>query len=480
MNIKIFPYLSLLALVCITLQAIGQRNTISEKSPNLIFIIADDLGYADVGFNGCKDIPTPNIDRIAQEGVKFTNGYVSYPVCGPSRAGIITGRYQDRFGFGRNPLFTPNDSLSGLPLSEETLADVLSKANYKSAAIGKWHLGAHSSQHPLERGFDDFYGFLSGGHQYFPEKWTLADEFEAKSQNDGYRTKLLRNHERVEEKEYLTDALSREAVNYITKFQDSPFFLYLAYNAPHTPLQATEKYLDRFKHIENKKRRTYAAMVSAVDDGIGRILDQVAKLDLEEETIICFISDNGGPTHRNASNNDPLRGKKGDVFEGGIRVPFAMKWPGVIQAGMVYAPPVISLDIFATIIAQSEKDLKTKNVLDGVDLIPYLRSEKEGMPHDMLFWRKFDQKTYAMRLGNEKFIEEDSARMIFALGLDIGEENNLINEKGNAFTEKWMMFEQWNNEIKDPNFLGLRHNKIYDSEHPDRFKRKVNKELEKK
>ena len=179
-----------------------------DLSPNLIIILADDLGYEDVGFNGCVDIPTPNIDKIATQGATFTNAYVSYAVCGPSRAGLITGRYQDRFGFSRNPLFAPNDPEMGLPLEEETLASALKKANYKSVALGKWHLGAHETLRPLKRGFDDFYGFLSGGHQYLPELLTLKDEYEVKANFDAYKTKLLRNNERVEENEYLTDAFS--------------------------------------------------------------------------------------------------------------------------------------------------------------------------------------------------------------------------------------------------------------------------------
>ena len=203
----------------------GQSVHSQGTSPNVIIVLVDDLGYQDVGFNGCKDIPTPNIDRIASEGVVFSNGYVSFPVCGPSRAGLITGRYQGRFGFGRNPLFTPKDPNMGLPLSEETLADALRKADYSTVAIGKWHLGAHPTLHPLKRGFDDFFGFLTGGHRYFPEEYTLADETEVTSQYEAYKTKLLRDHSRVEESEYLTDALSREAVNYIKKYKDRPFFI---------------------------------------------------------------------------------------------------------------------------------------------------------------------------------------------------------------------------------------------------------------
>lgn len=454
----------------------GNSQKPASTPPNLIIVLTDDLGYGDVGFNGSTEIPTPNIDRIAKEGVKFTNGYVSFAVCGPSRAGLITGRYQDRFGFGRNPLFAPNDPNMGLPLSEETLADALHKADYKSVAIGKWHLGAHPSQRPLERGFDDFFGFLTGGHRYFPEEWTLADEYEVTQQYEAYRTKLLRNEERVEETEYLTDALSREAVNYIRKYRDSPFFVYLAYNAPHAPMQATEKYLKRFENIENKKRRTYAAMVSAVDDGVGMILEELENLGLDDNTLIVFLSDNGGPEQANASDNGPLRGQKGDLFEGGIRVPFAMRWPGNIQAGTVYEQPVISLDIFSTIIARSPEKIQMKNPLDGVDLLPFLTGKKKNAPHDALFWRKFGQKQMAVRSGDDKLIHSPEETMRFNLKADIGEENDLTNPEAPLQKNLRQLQEGWAVEMKDPVFMGLSQDKAYNELHPDRFKRPEKKE----
>jgi arylsulfatase A-like enzyme len=445
-------------------------------SPNIIIILTDDLGYADVGFNGCPDIPTPNIDRIAEQGVVFTSGYVSYCVCGPSRAGLITGRYQDRFGFSRNPLFAPNDPEMGLPLSEETLADALKKANYKSVAIGKWHLGAHESLHPLNRGFDDFFGFLSGGHQYFPELWVLNDPFEAKTQYDGYKTKLLRNFKRVDETEYLTDALSREAVSYIEKYKNEPFFIYLAYNAPHTPLQATEKYLSRFGHIKNDKRKTYAAMVSAVDDGVGIVLSKLQELNLNENTIVVFLSDNGGPENTNGSDNGALRGQKGDLFEGGIRVPFAMSWPAKIPAGTVYHHPVISLDIFATVIEQAQNPVKTKNPLDGVNLVPFLSGEKTGSPHDVLFWRKFDAQDYAVRKGNEKLvIRKNSEKMLFSLEQDIPEQNNLISAQEHQFNQLSEDLKKWESKMEHPKFKGLMQDSEYNAEHPNRFKRPTQK-----
>jgi arylsulfatase A-like enzyme len=446
--------------------------TPSSGSPNLIIILADDLGYQDVGFNGCEDIPTPHIDRIAAEGMTFTQAYVSYAVCGPSRAGLITGRYQDRFGFGRNPLFAPNDPEMGLPKSEETLAEVLQKANYSSVAIGKWHLGAHPTLRPLERGFDDFFGFLSGGHDYFPENWTLEDEYEVKSQFGAYRTKLLRDEVRIEETEYLTDALSREAVNYIEKYQDSSFFMYLAYNAPHTPLQATEKYLSRFEAIEDPRRKTYAAMVSAVDDGVGEILDKLEELNISENTIVVFLSDNGGPERKNASDNGILRGGKSDLFEGGIRVPFAMKWPAAIPPGNVYEEPIISLDIFATVVAQVQKPLSLKHPLDGVNLLPFILGKRSDSPHDFLFWRKFDKLNYAVRnaSGNKMISSKEQGRF-FHLETDISETRALSGADNPDADSLKRAYQNWVAKMLDPIFLGLLEDKEYSKKHPQRFKR---------
>lgn len=443
-----------------------------ENKPNIIVILTDDQGYADVGFNGSKDIPTPGIDRIAANGTVFTSGYVSYAVCGPSRAGLMTGRYQDRFGFSRNPLLAPKDSTMGLPRSEETMAELLKKVGYKTAAVGKWHLGAHPSLIPNERGFDEFYGFLSGGHQYFPEKWVLNDLSEAKSQYDGYRTKLLRNGSRIDEQEYLTDALSREAMDFVRNHAKDPFFLYLAYNAPHAPMQATEKYLNRFAHIQDSKRKTYAAMVSAVDDGVGALLDLLSDLDIEENTLVFFLSDNGGPTKDNASDNSPLRGFKGDFFEGGIRVPFALQWKDQLPAGVRYDEPVISLDIFAT--AASLAQAEPKNQLDGVNLLPFLLGQKEGVPHEALFWRNYDANRLAIRAANSKLITQPDQNFIFDLKTDISEKRNLLMEQAELASQLSYRLDQWKKQLMDPIFLGLLQDKTYSRLNPDRFSLNTN------
>lgn len=442
-----------------------------QHAPNIIIILADDLGYADVGFNGCKDIPTPNIDRIAANGVTCTRGYVSYAVCGPSRAGLITGRYQDRFGFARNPLLAPNDLQMGLPLNQVTMADFLHGHHYVTGAIGKWHLGAHQLLRPNKRGFDEFFGFLSGGHKYLPEEWTLNDLSEAKAQYDGYKTKLLRNNTRVEENEYITDAFSREAVSFVERHRDKPFFLYLAYNAPHAPLEATEKYLKRFESIKNPKRRTYAAMVSAMDDGVGLLIDKLEQLKLDQQTLVFFLSDNGGPIHANGSNNSPLRGEKGDLFEGGIHVPFAVQWKGHLPAGITYDKPVISLDIFAT--AAGLLHAQPAHKLDGVNLIPFLTGKLSSSPHESLFWRHNTKSKGAIVEPQYKSIVEAGQQpMLFNLKKDISEKNNLAGEAASQsilsnLDEKLRVWNQW---LIPPAFMGLLEDEEYSAKHPDRWK----------
>ncbi len=424
----------------------------ATDKPNLIVIMTDDQGYADVGFNGSTEIRTPHIDRIAGEGTRFTSGYVSYPVCGPSRAGFLTGRYQGRFGFGRNPIIDPTARNAGIAFDEKNIAEVLKPAGYTSGILGKWHMGTHPDHHPNKRGFDYFYGFLSGGHQYFPEELTLEDLSEVTKKYEWYKTRLLRNDERVDTDEYLTDEISHEAVDFIKRESHGPFFLYVAYNAPHTPLQASQEYLDRNTHIENKRRRTYAAMITAVDDGVGRILETLKEEGIDENTIVFFLSDNGGPLEKNASDNGILREGKGSPFEGGIRVPFAVRWPGKVPAGVDYKEPVISLDILATIVAEANVDTSANKPLDGTNLMPHLRGERSGPPHDILFWRGFDQKWFAARQANNKLVNKRAGKMLFDLETDISEADNLISTDAKTHQDLEKRVEAWNSEMIDPVF----------------------------
>lgn len=431
-----------------------------RSAPNLIVILTDDQGYADVGFNGCRDIPTPNLDRIARAGVRFTNGYVSYPVCGPSRAGLMTGRYQQRFGFRTNPSVDPHNASVGIPLDETTLAEALDQAGYACAAIGKWHLGSHPTQHPLARGFDEFVGFLTGGHQYFPDDLVLNDLSEVTRQWGWYRTRLLHNHRRITIDKYLTDALSDAAVDFIDRNHRQPFFLYLAYNAPHTPLQATEETLQRVKHIPEGKRRVYGAMICSVDDGVGRILASLEDHEIVSNTLVFFLSDNGGSLRggsTNGSSNAPLRDGKGSVYEGGIRVPFAAQWPETLPAGVDYESPVISLDIFATITALAGVAPSTDHPLDGVNLIPHLTGANPAPPHDILFWRQ-NNDGFAARLHETKLVRNgpEEHTLCFDLAADVGEASPIPHSKRPADTaELQFRFDRWNTSLKDAAFPGL-------------------------
>ena len=451
---KRYPFLATAGIVL-------AASALPAATPNLVVIMADDLGYADVGFNGCADIPTPHIDSLAKEGIRFSSGYVTYAVCGPSRAGFMTGRYQQRFGFERNPQYQPGDRNMGLPLSEETMATLLGKVGYTSGIIGKWHLGAHEDLHPLERGFDYFYGHLGGGHQYFQESLTIRESKDARNEGESYRTWILRNHEPVRIDKYLTHAFSDEAADFIERNKDTPFFLFLSYNAPHTPMQAPEDYLARFSGIEDPKRRTYAAMVSAVDDGVGQVLEKLEALGLEEETLVVFLSDNGGPTSANASNNKPLRGFKGDVWEGGWRVPFVMRWTGQLKAGKVYEKPVISMDILATMVGLTGAPVAEERPLDGVNLMPYLKGEKRGYPHEVIYLRNFDQQRYAVRKGDFKLVipKADLSPRLFNLRKDIGERQNIAKWNEDTVKDLEALRLEWDSELIEPRFLGLMHRK---------------------
>ncbi|MCK4919614.1 MAG: sulfatase-like hydrolase/transferase [Bacteroidales bacterium] len=443
-------------------------NVQGQETPNVIVIMADDLGYADVSFNGSIEIPTPNIDRIANNGVLFTSGYTTYCVCGPSRAGFITGRYQQRFGFERNPLYRVNDPYMGLPHDEMTIAESVSQIGYKSGIIGKWHLGAHISNHPLNRGFDEFYGHLGGGHRYFPNELTIPNSYDANNEDQSYRTWIMRNHSHEQTDEYITDEFSTEAVDFVSRHKDNPFFLFLSYNAPHAPMQAKAEDLALFPDLvdeSNHKRKTYAAMVNAVDRGVGKVLDKLQELNIEDNTIVFFLSDNGGPESKNASDNGILRGGKSDVYEGGYRVPFAMQWKNRITPG-VYDNPVSSLDIFATLSALSGSPTNAEKPLDGVNLIPYLSEEEEGKPHETIYVRKFDQDRHAVRHGDFKILyhKDNTNKKLYNLSTNISEEDSENLYWNATYLTKRNQLDslkaEWEKDLKHPRFLGLLHDEL--------------------
>lgn len=412
--------------------------------PNVLVIVGDDMGYADVGFHGCKDIPTPNLDALAHSGIRCTNGYVSGPYCSPTRAGLLTGRYQTRFGHEFNP--GAEAGKQGLPLTETTIANRLKEAGYVTGLVGKWHLGALEAYQPPRRGFDEFFGFLGGAHPYFP----------------GQGAPIYRGTSPVKESAYLTDAFGREAVSFVERHKEQPFFLYLAFNAVHTPMHADDARLKKFAGIANKQRRAYAAMMSAMDDAIGAVLGKLRDLKLEENTLVFFISDNGGPTMQgtsiNGSINDPLRGSKRTTLEGGVRVPFLVKWPGKLPAGKVYDPPVIQLDITPTVLAALNIADKSDAKFDGVNLLPFLKGEKVGVPHDALYWRF--GKQMAIRQGDWKLVRYDPVAdaaagrglppRLYNLAQDIGEKNDLSTTNPEKVKTLQAAWDGWNKENVPP------------------------------
>ncbi|MBI4624889.1 MAG: sulfatase-like hydrolase/transferase [Verrucomicrobia bacterium] len=428
--------------------------------PNVLLIVADDLGYNDVGFQGCRDIPTPHLDRLAAQSVRCTSGYVSYSVCSPSRAGFLTGRYQQRFGHEFNPAWKTDDALQGLPLNERTIADALRAAGYTTGAVGKWHLGAHPQFHPNRRGFDEFFGFLGGGHRYLPG--TAADVEvgagrKAAPGNDAeHASPMLRNTTELPEAGELTTRLGEEAAAYISRHarDPRPWFLYFAFNAPHTPLQAREDMRKKFASIADERRRTYAAMVATLDESAGRALAAVDAAGQRERTLVFFFSDNGGPMTKrnaNASINTPLRGQKGDVFEGGIRVPFLVSWPARLPAGRVYDRPVSSLDVLSTALAAAGAKPEPARSLDGVDLIPFLAGTRREPPHAQLFWRMDGGQAFAVRDGDWKWMRTYSnAPQLYNLAADLGETRDVAAQHPDVAARLAAAVADWNRGLVAP------------------------------
>lgn len=425
----------------------------APNRPNVVIILADDMGYADIGVHGCRDIPTPNIDGIATRGIRFTDAYANGSFCTPTRAALMSGRYQQRHG---------NEDLDGvtgpLPLAVPTLPERLHEAGYTTSLVGKWHLGSIDGYTPLDRGFDEFFGILGGGHHYLPRRSaSLADS------RGSYTAPIRRNRDPIDETRYLTTAFGAEAAAFIERQQrtQAPFFLYLAFNAVHTPLEATAEYLDRFREIADPQRRTYAAMQAAMDDAVGLVMRALENTGAVEKTLVVFTNDNGGPTTRNAvngSSNAPLRGSKCETFEGGIRVPLLMQWPGILPGGATYEQPVMTCDITATVLAAAGLAADS----DGVDLIPFVTGRAEGRPHEALFWRcRMRSNNYAARMGRWKFVhstEGDAAPgpgqapardMLFNLVADIGEKNDLAPQHSEKLAELKARYEAWSNEVDE-------------------------------
>jgi arylsulfatase A-like enzyme len=419
--------------------AILAISTTFAAKPNVMVIIADDLGYHDVGFQGSQEIPTPHLDKLAAQSLRCTNGYVSHSFCSPTRAGILTGRYQHRFGHENNPAWLPESTTAGLSMNETTFPTLMKQAGYTTGAVGKWHLGAHPQFHPNKRGFDEYFGALGGGHQYFPGDKGGAE----------YTIPLNRNGTDEAQTKYLTEQFGDEAAAFVGRHASDgkPWMLYLAFNAPHTPLQAPKEWLEKFAHIQPEQRRTYAAMVAAMDAAIGSVTAKLDATKQTENTLIFFVSDNGGPNLSarlgvNFTDNSPLRGAKGDLHEGGMRVPFLVSWPAKIKPG-TYDQPVIALDFLPTSLAAAESTAPAN--LDGVNLLPFLTGEKTTAPHDTLFWRTGGPGGLnAVRRGNMKLVRAGKAAPeLYDLASDIGETQNLAAEKPQVVAELVAAITEW-------------------------------------
>ncbi|GIW95064.1 MAG: N-acetylgalactosamine-6-sulfatase [Pirellulaceae bacterium] len=412
----------------------GTIGILDAAQPNFLVILVDDVGWGEFGFQGARDIPTPHIDSLAANGVRFTQGYVSGPYCSPTRAGLLTGRYQTRFGHEFNSVA----NVSGLPLSERTLAERLKEAGYVTCAIGKWHLGRNEPYRPMRRGFDEFYGTLANTPFFHPTQF-----IDSRVSPDIQQI--------ADDTFYTTEAYGKRAVEWLEKNHHRPWFLYLPFNAQHAPLQAPQRYLDRFAHIGDERRRTFAAMMAALDEAVGQVLEKIRQLGQEENTLIFFVSDNGGPTRQTTSSNGPLRGFKATTWEGGIRVPFCVQWKGKYPAGTVYEHPVIQLDIVPTCLAAAGVKIEPEWKLDGVDLTPYLTGQNRERPHQTLYWRFGNQ--WAIRHGDWKLVVANGGSgqpELYNLAEDIAESQNLAERYPERVTELKRLYDAWNAEQAEP------------------------------
>lgn len=443
MTLPISASITLFAVLLTTVSSFA----ITDRPPNIVLILADDAGYADFGFQGSLEMRTPNLDRLAKQSTQFAQAYVSAAVCGPSRAGLLTGRYQQKYGFEENnvpgymnPSCLPDDEM-GLPLDQRTIADHLKTLGYRTALIGKWHQGNADRFHPTLRGFDEFYGFRGGARSYF----------EMKEDDPTYRDsdRIERGMGAFEEpKTYLTDVFANEANAFIDRNRKTPFFVMLSFNAVHSPMHAMEEDEQLFSEMKGK-RKTLAAMTLAMDRACGRVLDKLQELQLDKNTIVVFTNDNGGPTDSNSSDNSPLSGTKANHLEGGICAPFLMRWPGVNGEGDRYSHPISTLDLLPTFFAAGGGDTKLLGDIDGVDLRPYLSGDDSDRPHPVLYWKK--ESRGAIREGDWKLLRyPDRPGELYDLSVDISEQNDLAAKHPQRVRDMYKTLFQWELTLERP------------------------------
>jgi len=461
-----------------------------ERMPNILLIVVDDLGKSEISSYGSTTVNTPHMDKLADEGVRFADCYVTAPVCAPSRAGLMTGRYPERYGFETQPMeiypnnlpsywigkymintgefvldekprFPPEWQLQkqGLLPTEITLAELLKMRGYSTACIGKWHLGYSQDHIPNNRGFDYQYGFY-GAFSLYSEKRKdpdmvnyIQDSFSAKHQWKMGRQEtsaIRRNDKIIKERRYLTDAIKEEAISYMAIHKKEPFFLYVAFNAVHTPFQAPRYYYELYENVSDENKRVYYAMVTALDDAIGEMIEKLRSLGLEDNTIIYLISDNGGALYTKATDNKPYKGGKLTMFEGGVNVPFFMKWNGKIPAGTVYQNPVSAMDIFMTNVRLTECLLPDDRVFDGIDLLPFLTGKNDGMPHENFYWKA--DHIHAMRSSEWKYLQSirDGWIELYNIKEDKYEKIDLRNARPDELLQLQEQFDIWKKDLMPP------------------------------
>jgi len=404
---------------------------LADEKPNIVIILTDDQGYADVSYNphSPPEVSTPNIDQLAHASIICSQGYTSGHVCSPTRAGLMTGRYQQRFG-----IYTAGEGGSGVPLDEVFIPQRLKPAGYVTGALGKWHLGLTEEYHAMNRGFNEFYGFMGrGAHPYFD--------------HSNMDHPIYRGLKPIQEEGYLTTRITEEAVDFISRHKKDPFFLYVAYNAVHSPPEAPEE--DIKKVTGDETRDTLMAMIKHLDMGVGEIVNSLKKHDIFDNTLLIFLTDNGGSGAMHA-NNAPLRGFKQMDYEGGIHVPFIVSWPAQLEGGKKCDVPMWSIDLFATALDAAGLPMPQDKPLDGKSILPALKGETDKL-HDELYWSSAGAKgKWAVRSGNWKLVAEKDRIELFDLGKDLGETTDLAAKHPNVVSELTDKYNVWLDEMADP------------------------------
>ena len=424
----------ILALGCFSLLVSCSSKT--DSKPNIIIILADDAGYSDFGFMGSDEIKTPNLDQLAFDGVTFNNAYVSASVCSPSRAGLLTGMYQQRFGHECNLDSDVNNSFDP---NQITIAEALKTEGYNTGLIGKWHLGDKTQNHPLKNGFDYFWGFISGARNYF---YDPNEEFRNSIRN------VVENYTQTKFDGYLTDVLGDKAIGFINKNHQSnnPFFLFLSFNAPHTPMHAKDDVLEKFK---DNPRQVYASMMWSMDEAIGNVVEALKENDQYDNTIIYFLSDNGAAMSNDASPF-PFKGWKGNQYEGGIKTPMIMTWKNKIKSNTQFDGFISALDIFKTSLEASSVNKEYMINADGKNIMNYLNDN--NIKNENLFWRK--DKMATVRSGDYKLIRlNDTSTVLYNIKKNYFEDFDLKINESQVHDSLLKLLSSWENTLIDPNWI---------------------------